>query len=1555
MSIIRSLQASAFILSFSTLTDALALNRRSAGNVQNGLVYNAPHIAHGGSVEDIVEKRQDAQELDCPDDRWQQMLDNNPPDRVATFCNEWLGIGPATTVVEWTPTITITTSAASTTITTSTTRLITTQTVMQTTTTTTPALAVRAANIAAVAEDIIESVIASGTTEAATASKNWQRVQAESGLANACSCKMVDPTATVTSSFALPPVFTTVGFRKIILVSTTDTRVFTALTTVTVASDENGATSTAVSDTAASSTALSWSMSVSNATSSASTEAAVVTAIPFSCPDAADSSVDQVVGDFKLDYLVLCNTELITQDRVGKPISVDDETSCAAQCSLVNAQGGQDTCQGASFEPYTDGRLGGACTLTASEPTYVDKPGSVAVVHTGTLSNGDECNNLNSAANSSSSVDTSALVASITSAGVSISTPGLITQSVDGGVFETYVSANSTDASGYVHWSWYAVSASSSFWWAVYSTSWECTATISRTIVQQPAEPTTITSVLITTIINGATTTIISGTSTRVFTNGGGLIPPTFVPASTTEGNGEVTTYFSLATETSTGASGLVPPTAFPSPSGNSSLIIEGAGNATVSGGTLTIYSTGDEGVIPPSTISPAGPNSTAGVSGDVLTVVSTGGTQFSTSGSTFTRNATGGEGVIPPASTGVSAGFTTSDGTSTSQGSGSTGGFGPSSNLTVATATFGSGNSTTAGSTFTSVSTGDNGIITPIIGTGASTLASLSIQAVSNSSVPPNTLPTITVTLGGSLALSTSGSTATTNSTGASGVIPPLPSANVTVILSVSVASGGTTFATSSSTFTSGSTGDFGVIPPANTGSVIPSANETIPLPSSTGGTGNLTISGGTAVTSATSNSGVIPPSPSAEVTVSSGGGNFTTSGGTAVTSSTATGGVIPPSSEGLAPTPNVNFTSASGTGGLSIQGSTAVTLASSGSGVILPSLSSNASSTSTGPPFANSDAPRTPFFNETASIPGTGLSVASVTPSPSLNVSSTSTGNSFGNTDANRTPFPLSSTALNSTLPSTASSQPAVSTLLVVETVSVVIPPASTNATAASPSFSSLAVPPVSANSTAPIGTASSSGIFTEVTPSANTAIPPSNSSSTVPPSLTPSLSLNISSSSTGPPFTNSDAPRTPFFNETTPLPGTGFSVASVTPSPSSNSSVPAPSAIPSVSVNITFIPPSVTPSISANASSTGPQFTNSGADRTGGFNGASTSRASTGVIAPSSNATTSLPPTITTVLPPPFGNSTVPSGTGFTAESVGIPTPSANSTITSSQTTGNASSIPSATPTISLNSTTPDVCPTAAVVVTVTSVEVATSVQVLTTTLVQTVTVGPASALSDASATPTPSILALADRFRRSGSPATQEQIDAACADPQNIVLNPNFAVTDSGEVPGWSVDASDPVISVESEQNPGGNGTIAQFRSAVVGRTLSITQPITLCPGQQYSLSALNRQANVLAKCVAKYSVGDDTVFNVTPQQSWLPTDGFFTAGAGVTGASVNLSITASCAGYGGLPVSDQEGWMRVEVSGVSIVKDEDSQRKKRGDNLVIAAPRKGFFAFAWGHS
>ena len=101
---------------------------------------------------------------------------------------------------------TVTTSDSTTTTTTSVTRLISTETVTNTATRTLAPVKARAANIAAVAEDMFNAVVNSGIPASAVPTDdNAQRSQAASGLANACSCKLVDPTSTVTESYALPP------------------------------------------------------------------------------------------------------------------------------------------------------------------------------------------------------------------------------------------------------------------------------------------------------------------------------------------------------------------------------------------------------------------------------------------------------------------------------------------------------------------------------------------------------------------------------------------------------------------------------------------------------------------------------------------------------------------------------------------------------------------------------------------------------------------------------------------------------------------------------------------------------------------------------------------------------------------------------------------------------------------------------------------------------------------------------------------------------------------------------------------------------------------------------------------------------------------------------------------------------------------------------------------------------------------------------------------------------------------------------------------------------
>jgi len=167
----------------------------------------------------------------------------------------------------------------------------------------------------------------------------------------------------------------------------------------------------------------------------------------------------------------------------------------------------------------------------------------------------------------------------------------------------------------------------------------------------------------------------------------------------------------------------------------------------------------------------------------------------------------------------------------------------------------------------------------------------------------------------------------------------------------------------------------------------------------------------------------------------------------------------------------------------------------------------------------------------------------------------------------------------------------------------------------------------------------------------------------------------------------------------------------------------------------------------------------------------------------------------------------------------------------------------------------------------------------------------------------------------------------------------VRNPNFALSKESTVPDWSVDDTDPAITVGSERSPSGTGSIAQFKSAIVGRTLTIKQALVLCPGKQYSFAALTRQAHKEAGCTVEYAVGKDKITENTPAETWLETSSFFTAGAGIEGASADLKITASCQATANNPisVSDPDSWMRVEVSGVSVVQDKSLLKRMRRMN------------------
>ena len=187
-----------------------------------------------------------------------------------------------------------------------------------------------------------------------------------------------------------------------------------------------------------------------------------------------------------------------------------------------------------------------------------------------------------------------------------------------------------------------------------------------------------------------------------------------------------------------------------------------------------------------------------------------------------------------------------------------------------------------------------------------------------------------------------------------------------------------------------------------------------------------------------------------------------------------------------------------------------------------------------------------------------------------------------------------------------------------------------------------------------------------------------------------------------------------------------------------------------------------------------------------------------------------------------------------------------------------------------------------------------------------------------------TPTP---AAAPPRRRQGELATQDQIDYACADSGNQVLNPNFE-SDEGTTPvDWTVIPEDAYITFRTGPSTNTDGTTtntARVLSGAAGRSLTVSQPLTLCPGHQYRFSSFNRQANLLSKCVSTYSYGDIVVYTSSPQEVYSKREVLFTAGTSVNDVSQDLRITTKCEGEGGALVgADDEGFMVAEFNGISV--------------------------------
>jgi hypothetical protein len=92
----------AVVLSLCTLTDAWALYHPAEKKDARKEIQ--PELRRH-KAQDIGLERREVVSLYCPNDRYRQFLDNNPPSNVQTVCNQMLNIPPKTETVDYTPTM----------------------------------------------------------------------------------------------------------------------------------------------------------------------------------------------------------------------------------------------------------------------------------------------------------------------------------------------------------------------------------------------------------------------------------------------------------------------------------------------------------------------------------------------------------------------------------------------------------------------------------------------------------------------------------------------------------------------------------------------------------------------------------------------------------------------------------------------------------------------------------------------------------------------------------------------------------------------------------------------------------------------------------------------------------------------------------------------------------------------------------------------------------------------------------------------------------------------------------------------------------------------------------------------------------------------------------------------------------------------------------------------------------------------------------------------------------------------------------------------------------
>ncbi|KAF2670628.1 hypothetical protein BT63DRAFT_454817 [Microthyrium microscopicum] len=163
------------------------------------------------------------------------------------------------------------------------------------------------------------------------------------------------------------------------------------------------------------------------------------------------------------------------------------------------------------------------------------------------------------------------------------------------------------------------------------------------------------------------------------------------------------------------------------------------------------------------------------------------------------------------------------------------------------------------------------------------------------------------------------------------------------------------------------------------------------------------------------------------------------------------------------------------------------------------------------------------------------------------------------------------------------------------------------------------------------------------------------------------------------------------------------------------------------------------------------------------------------------------------------------------------------------------------------------------------------------------------------------------------RAAGTPATPDQIDAACAFAGNQVYNGEFEISTMGagalRPSGWSFATNEGgedqvyIVTNATDQETLGGSNYLRYESDETAAIATLSQPLTLCPGRTYNLDYYAR-ASVNGMCSVTMGLGNDTrEAMMPPTDAWelAPVD-MFTVGNETDDASVTLMITLACPGH-----------------------------------------------------